>query len=129
MCWRGKQHSCESASRGDSTYLPGADKQSRALLERWCIWSSLSALLGWGWGEEVAFALAVTTMGSGRSLFFPTCMREGMIDVEVEAVPPSVSADWMLAAVFGEVRKCNLSSVEISKVVFFFGEGGGLSVE
>lgn len=56
-------------------------------------------------------------------------MREGMIDVEVEAVPPSVSADWMLAAVFGEVRKCNLSSVEISKVVFFFGEGGGLSVE
>lgn len=44
-----------------------------------------------------------------------------MITIKIEAIPPSVKVDWMLAALFKEISEYNLLSVEVTEAVVYWG--------
>lgn len=68
----------------------------------------------------MAYVVATATIKCKKRLFFPICMGMRAIHIKMGAVLPSVKVDWMLAAVFGDIKESNLLSVEVTSTLFYW---------
>lgn len=87
----------------------------------YCIWSALVRVQGGGRGVSGGGS----RIGDWKLVGFSHLHGESLINIHVRAIPPSSEVDWMLAAVFTEVRDKNLLSVEVTETVFCCGCGVG----